>query len=76
MDDTLIPIMLKLEIGVMVSIAVWFARIARLKRRSIVYWAVVGAVSFYGPLFLFYHFVVPTLFGPIKQVAYPLLFSL
>ena len=62
MDDTFILLMFKIEIGVMISVAVWFVRMARLKRKSVLYWAVVGALSFYVPLFLFLHVIAPEIF--------------
>ena len=57
--------MFKIEIGVMISVAICFVRMARLKRKSVLYWAVVGALSFYVPLFLFVHVIAPEIFESI-----------
>jgi hypothetical protein len=67
--------MLKLEIGVMVSVAIWFVRMARLKRKSVLYWAFVGALSFFAPLFLFVHVIAPEIFESTMLDAGLLLFG-
>jgi HEAT repeats len=54
-----------LELAIMVPVIVWFVRMGRLRGQGALLWGFVGAVSFYGPIFIFSRLVAPALFGTL-----------
>ena len=54
-----------LEIFIMIGVVTWFARTARAAGRSGFAWGLLGALSYYVPVFVAGLFVVPAVVGPL-----------